>query len=104
MDSAQACPRATVFDANGSLVHDDHVVWLVLQLALDGGSASATQGRLSVGHLRLTTGELTTLYRVPDNNGAQPNFLPLDVFIEDEWIDRKRHAGKASRSFSAGCT
>lgn len=81
--------RRKVIAADGSVVHDDHEVWLGLQLAADEGDATATHRRLSEANLRLATCELTTLSLVQDNGGAPADFLQMEVIVEDEWIDRR---------------
>jgi len=80
--------KRKVLTAAGDLVHEDHVVWLKSECEKDGGNAAATWERLKDQQLQVTECELAVIYLVHDRGGPDQNFVQLEVFVEDEFIDR----------------
>lgn len=85
--------RRQVWRADGSLVAEDHRVWLATQLAMHDGNASRTLRTLhrlsQEGDLYLTQCNLTRLYLVAARGRDPYQQVQIEVFLEHEILDRK---------------
>jgi len=89
-DEGGRLQKRRVLDAAGQLVHDNHEEWLRGELDADAGHASTTLARLRGKGYLLSVCRLKTLHLVHDRGGVnQANFIQLDIWIEDEWLDQE---------------
>lgn len=91
--------KRKVLAGDGTLIHDDHEAWLRQELEADGGRPAVTRSRLAKLDCLLTRCELTTIYLVHDNLKAnQADFIQVEVFAEDEFVDCKLFGQHSWRS------
>lgn len=85
--------KRKVLTAGGDLVHEEMDVWLRQELERDHGHAANTFNRLKSQGYLITECELEKLFIVQDNGGDQDNFVQLQVFTENEFVDRRLFSG-----------
>lgn len=87
-DGGTYLSRRKVLRADGSIVHDDHAVFLAEQLEADNGNAKATKDRLVKEGYLLSRCDITNLYLASDRGDADPaDFVQIEVDLHDERVN-----------------
>lgn len=87
---------ARIFDAEDREIASDYHVWVDAQLAAHGDSVRAVWEAYKDAGLRLTEIRPLLHYFVQDRGGAQHNFVQLEVWEEQEFVERELFPGDVS--------
>lgn len=80
--------KRKVLSQSGAVVAEDHVAWLRIQLAADGGDMAATRRRLIAAGYKLSKCHISEVFFTLDRGGDQWSFSQVRCVLEHEVIDR----------------